>query len=715
MPVPLASLTLLLPLGLLATGASARGIPERWLEGTPLAGFDPPRLFTVPAARAAVELADGLFGAVMLCFGAPGMATRCERQVLPERAALPAPELAAGVQVVGRVLVGRSPARGARVAVVPHPLLARRLFSVPLARRGAKLSRDVAADGRGRFLLPLAPGTYRLDLRLPGGRIEQSEPFTVPEPERLRREDAPAMEPTLDLGDLVFDEGLRLEVTVVDSQGQPIAGAGVGLLQEREPDFPVFFEEWADRQGKATFSGIDATLPARLNCIAPGRVRSTQPLDPLPPAATCVLARLAAVEGVILDEEAKPIAGATISAQPADQSARTGEDGRFGFEELEPGEHSFTVAAPGFRALVRTVVLANEEQRELAPIHLDRAGLLEGAVVDGASGEPISGALIAVLEPQGAGSTTTGEDGSFRLAAEAEGPLRLETQAEGYPLVVTEVSRERQALGEPLTIELPRGGQVHLTVWDEELDAPCAGCSVLIVPVGRGGALLTGTSGEALSPLLAPGRYYATLSRTQSLGSVVRVRGGDDRRHFEIQPGRVARVAFGERRPLVEIVFWPSPPPPGWSLAATAGPAARLLAPRPDGTYAVPKRGGEEVALDLQAPSGTRIHQAVLPHDLEDPVVRLDLPQTRVQGLVVEDENPLAGEPVQLVSAQSGAVAARARTGGDGRFEVPYLAPGVYHVAVGVHVLRSFELGAGAAVDLGTLAAPTRRPKPASR
>jgi hypothetical protein len=51
-------------------------------------------------------------------------------------------------------------------------------------------------------------------------------------------------------------------------------------------------------------------------------------------------------------------------------------------------------------------------------------------------------------------------------------------------------------------------------------------------------------------------------------------------------------------------------------------------------------------------------------------------------------------------------VAASARTGEDGRFSVPYLPPGVYTIVAEGLPLRTVEVAAGKAVDLGPIVLP---------
>jgi hypothetical protein len=686
---------------------AAQPSPGRWVKVTSLSGDAREQVVPVQDGARTVSLTGVPPGPAMICAGGEGLATSCERVILAQGEAVAVAGPAAGVRVTGRLLVGRTPAAGARLAVVPHPLAIRRFFAVPLARRGETVFEQVATDDKGRFTFPLlAPGDYRLDIRPAGGRLDQGEPFTVPDPRKLRKKESDPVPPVLDLGDLGLAEGIRLEVTVTDAAGQPIRGAGVGAMQGASPAEAKLFEIYSDAAGLAVLSGLEAAQPVSVTCLAQGYVRKEQKFDAVPGAVRCALDRYSAIEGKIVDEEDKAVAGATVTLRPheVEQRVLSEKDGRFFLGMLQAGSYELTVAAKGFRVVKRSVRVAPQEQAKLDPVRLSPAEALEGKVVDGLSREPVAGATVSVTDPPGAGSAVSGEEGVFSLPAASEEALLLEVRAEGYPPASVKVAPESQASGEPLEVELLPGGRVHVSLWNEESDTPCAGCSVSLMGGGRSHSLVTDTRGEALSELLAPDRYQVSPVRMRSLGGVVQVSGGDDTRQVTVEPHRTARVQFGEKRQAVEVVFVPSPPS-GWMLQTEAGPRFEMLSPRPDGSFAVRKAAGEAVQLSLRTAAGVQVRQAVLPADFDAPVLRLDLPETSVQGTLLRDEQPVAGA-VQIVSAADGAVAATARSDEAGAFFIPHLPAGLYSVLAGNQPVRSFELPDGGAVDLGRITMP---------
>jgi hypothetical protein len=684
-------------------------VPGRWVLVTPLAPGQGRRLLSVGDGGTSVSLAGIPSGLAVLCAGGPAAATLCERRLIESNATPGLDGPVPGVRIAGGVRIGRRPAAAARVAFVPYPLALRKPFAVPLYRDGQKLVADVRTDAKGRFAAPLlAPGRYRLDVKLAGGRIVQGEPFQVPDPRRLRRQaDPPGAVPTLDLGELVVDDGVEVAVGVADSAGRPIAGAGVGAIQEAEGK-NTFFEATSDASGTARLAPLDPALPAAVSCQAPGYARFEERLATLPAALRCTLNRLSGIAGTVVDEARKPIAGATVSQSRDDRAARTGPAGDFTLDGLTAGEHQLAVAAPGFKAALRQVTVAAGERRQLDPIELATAGALEGLVVDGPTGEPIAGAAVSVAEPPGFGSATTGPDGTFALDAGGDAGLRLQVTAEGYPPTAVQVSAERQASGERLRIELYPGGRVKATVWDEEADAPCLACSVVLTPASGGFVrLTTDRTGEALSPTLAKGPCTAMIEVVEASGSMVRVHGGDNVRYVTIEPDKVVAVTFGERWPVLAVRFSP-PLAAGWSLRAEGLSGALTVTAREDGTFAVRRHPGEPLVLSLIGPAGLVVRQASLPAGDAATALDLPLPQAQVGGTLMHGPEP-ARQARLTILAVDGTEAARGVTDNDGAFLVPFLPPGAYALGSEAGPNLSFTLAAGVSLDLGLLRGPDAR------
>lgn len=687
---------------------------HRWVEATPDAPGS--RAMSLPVADGAssVLLPESAPGAVVLCAGGEEGATGCERFVLAEgirSVSVPGP--VPGVRVTGRLLSGKSPLAGAWFGIIPDQLNLRRFFAVPLERKDGKLIRTVTCDAQGRFVVPLlAPGDYRLDIHSPGGRIDLSEPFTVPLPEKLKAKDkkAPPGPPVLDLGDKLLDDGVRVEVSVVDTAGQPVAKAGVGAGQERPGGATTVFETRTGSDGAAFLSRVDPALPLSVTCVAPGYVRLEQHFDSVPGLVRCVLATLARIQGRVIDADDKPLPEATVSLWPEGGAAKPLPSGEFSFLNLSPGSYVLTAAAPGQRAVKRRVEVGPEEAK-LETLRLLPAESLAGKVVDGLTKKPVAGAAVRIADPQGLQGTETDEEGRFTLRAGSEGALGLEVEAAGYPVTPFEVSPEQQTAAEPLRLEVSPGGRIRAEVWDEEADAPCAGCRVFAQEGGRSYSLMTAADGSALSELLAPGRYSVGVERVRSLGSVVTVRGGDDRREVSVAPNQTVTVKIGEPLQRVQVAFSP-PPPDDWNLQVTAGDRNLVVERSADGTFLMRRPRDTEAILFLfpltRLPvAASRIRQAVLPADFSAPVLTLPLADGVVTGTLRRGDEAAPGEPLLVVSASDGAIVAQAGTDDQGWFSIPFIPPGTYSLVAGRQPLKVFQVGHGPAA-LGEVGLPGR-------
>jgi hypothetical protein len=361
-------------------------------------------------------------------------------------------------------------------------------------------------------------------------------------------------------------------------------------------------------------------------------------------------------------------------------------------------------AAPGWRTAAVTLQIAAGERRSLGALRLSPAGRLFGKVAD-ASGDPVAGARVTIAEPAGGAAATTAGDGTFSLAAGADFALGLEIRAPGFPVKRVEVAPELRTSEEtPLLVQLSPGGRVQAVVWDEEADAPCLGCTVqLLGASGEPASLTTDENGEAISDLLDPGPWDAYLETAESVGSTVRVH-SDAARSVTVEPGAVARVEFGRRATL--RVLFSRALPAGWMVAASGASLRAVVPAGDDGAFAVRRPAGEEIALALVDRSFHRIEEAVVPASYGDPALTLPLPATSVRGVVTRGDQPAQDLQVRLMDAAGGGDRASALADRQGAFEIPFVPPGVYSLAVEGRPVRTLELRAGESLDLGAVRLP---------
>lgn len=87
---------------------------------------------------------------------------------------------------------------------------------------------------------------------------------------------------------------------------------------------------------------------------------------------TEALVDVGSVDGVVTDDEQRPIADATVSLLDLDVEVLTGMDGRFEFTNTPIGEHSIVAAKPGYEGQAKSVLvrsrIATEVHFALVPL-----------------------------------------------------------------------------------------------------------------------------------------------------------------------------------------------------------------------------------------------------------------------------------------------------------------------------------------------------------
>ena len=690
------------------------GDQATWMEILPFSNWESRVIALSTEGLEEVKFAEE--GAALVCTGGSGLTITCEEQFLRPGEPVELPDSEPGVAVVGRVLVDGEPTSGVRVSLALAGLVARRPLLLPLGFEDGKVERDLVTDAEGRFSTPpLADATYRVELKPPGGRIELLDPFQVPSPEDLVDEttksipEESASPPLLNLGDLEVMPGLTVKILVTDENGTPSPGAVVAASQGKPPGRVTMFQSRTDEDGFASLRGFEPLGPVQMTCSMPGFSRFESKFETPPMWIECALQPLAWLTGEVRSG-GEGLEGVTVSLPNHRQKTSTDSKGRFQFRELDAGNYRLEIAAPGFEVEERIGALEPGE-KGFTLVELEPAPSRWGRVIDAATGEPVSGARLVSIAPAGAVACTSDEGGELFFDAASNRNLTLEVSARGYPPHRVELKPEDGIGGEPWRLELATGGQIAVTVWSSTVDGPCVGCDLSLFKVYGAGeppppdlSLHTGEDGRAVTEDLPEGQYQIYLEEVSSIGSSVQVRSGHNVKSADVKSGIVTEVVFGKPRQTVEVRFRPQPGP-GWRLRSTGAEGSNLYDSQADGSFKVRHPQGEILALRLEG-NGISISLGVLAPETET-FIELDLPRTSVTGRLATNLEMAVAPGLRVRPLFQNGSEAWVMPGSSGRFEIPFLLPGVYRIALGDRDLATFNLTREENLELGEV--PTQQ------
>ncbi len=302
---------------------------------------------------------------------------------------------------------------------------------------------DSVTGADGRFVVPDRRRGERVDIVVSAESRRDLLPATLPAVE------APNPTPLR----VVLERGARVAGTVVDPTGAPVANASIrlnietrlaaGALMSRQSK--VEHQSQSDAAGRFRFERASPGI-LRLSARADGWIGAELSGLEMPPGGELVGLRLvlergATVTGQVLDAEGQPAAGVSVrvlepaaaSRLPGVMSARTGADGSYVLEEVPPGLRIVVAERKGSEKAAREIQVTAGVN--LLDLRLARAGVrVSGRVVD-ASGSPVPGAIVELLdetEVRSGPAGQSGEDGGFVLDGVRDGRYLLRASAAGY-------------------------------------------------------------------------------------------------------------------------------------------------------------------------------------------------------------------------------------------------------------------------------------------
>ncbi len=329
---------------------------------------------------------------------------------------------------------------------------------------------------------------------------------------------------------LKLEPSATLEGRVVDSSGQPVAGAWIAAspprIRNRRPQQAVGRSRagGAFRLTGLLHGGIYELATTREGFARTRTPAKTAPRGKPSPFVTIVLSDGQAAVGRIVDAAGQPVEGAEIrllARYLARQEATTvsGPEGRFEFRRLSPSKITLVAEHPDHAAafVPQIEIPEGTPTVDLGHITLPASGAIEGRVTD-ARGRPLEGADVGVFPTDrertpgwmfGRGTRSdplrTEPDGSFRVEKLRRGD-RFDLKARHPGYLDTELPGVTAPTEEPVRIEMKvahtLSGQVVNPEGEPVPEARVERVEELALGRGRTSFLLATTDAE--------GRFRAT-------------------------------------------------------------------------------------------------------------------------------------------------------------------------------------------------------------
>jgi len=262
-----------------------------------------------------------------------------------------------------------------------------------------------------------------------------------------------------------LDKGITVTGQVLDSQGQPIAGATAMLAQRNSMPFFAI----TDPTGSFRFvcSGDRDTYGEVPTVVveAPGYAPAQKAIDiePDPEPLEFRLTRGRSITCRVVDTEGRSIVGAWTVVEPLPENSSYGiwlkdtdEQGEFQVPNVPKNDVNLTVGKEGYVA-VRDYVLALSEEEVV--VTMKRALRVRGTVTDAESGIPIPNFEVTIVRIVGdrnfTGNTLSFDKGTYELKLDEvrSDALQLKVSAMGYEPATSEefkIDESRRVIDFPL-------------------------------------------------------------------------------------------------------------------------------------------------------------------------------------------------------------------------------------------------------------------------
>jgi hypothetical protein len=372
---------------------------------------------------------------------------------------------------------------------------------------------------------------------------------------------------------------------------------------------------------------------------------------------------LSTLDGSILDDvDGQPIADAEVTLTELRQvngdvteivfgTTTSAADGTYRFEGIPQGTYLVTGAGFEYVTTVSDEIVFTPGDQLLQDLRLPPDGVFSGTVTDDATGEPISGAFVTVVET--GQEVSTNAAGFYRVTVTG-GSYRLEFEAAGYAPAFREVT---VANGQELTVNVEldeyttAGGG---TIRDGLTGNRLSGATVRVLDAGgtEVESLTTNNQGQFTLPALPGGSYSLEVARDGYLTRTFPI---------TVVPGQplTANLALDPVATISGVVTATETGDPiedaSVTVTTTGGDTATTATTEADGTYAAEVAGGTYL-VTITADDRDSVQQLVTiargGSATVDAALTLLPASLTVTTTDAQTEAPIAG--VQVVASQGG-------------------------------------------------------------
>jgi protocatechuate 3,4-dioxygenase beta subunit len=385
------------------------------------------------------------------------------------------------------------------------------------------------------------------------------------------------------------------------------------------------------------------------------------------------------LEGQVIDEDDKPVAGAQVllSKHPVSLTATSEGDGSFAFDGVEDGHYMLIATKDDLSSNPTSVKLT--ATNDPVTLRMHAGATVRVHIVAAEDKAPISGALVN----DGMGHKgSTGNDGTVTLRGIAREGMELTASAPGRGRV-EQFFEVGGGSGLEVTLALPRGSVLSGTVVGPDGKAVADG-HVYARSIGAAGAssqrdVATDTAGGWKLEALAAGKYNLTASSelyTEAEPMVVEVDGIHDRTnvtvHAETGAQLVGTVVDDKGKPVSGAAVSIAMESRNWSHTIKTDATGRFaFIGIPPGAYAV--------SANSDTQSTTR--QRVVAPDKQRVDILLKMSESGLAGTVVDSHGvPVADVQIVAQTAERTAWFRTDTSDSKGHFDLGGVPPGSYRV-----------------------------------